>query len=254
MDIGYMYIHVYIYYRSRHWYTTSTATSTTSAGVGVVHEVLSECTYRPDKYISLSLSLYVCIYIYMYHIHVSLSLSLCLCIHMYIYIYIYIYIVRVGWSASVLPRACFVPDPEQAPRARRSENNFAICFLLEIPLRGFPFQMRLYETCRIPKTITRILNFKGLHLKRRCPHRDLKQDSYRKHPVLEGCRGDASGRVLASAAPPPRELKSSLEHAPGVKAGNLYLTSTLHAHHTWIYAYIYIYIYMYAYIWMCIYV
>ena len=27
-----------------------------------------------------------------------------------------------------------------------SDNNFAICFLLEIPLRGFPFQMKFVET------------------------------------------------------------------------------------------------------------
>ena len=34
-----------------------------------------------------------------------------------------------------------------------SENNFAICFLLEIPLRGFPFQVKFYEQCRVPKHI-----------------------------------------------------------------------------------------------------
>ena len=32
-----------------------------------------------------------------------------------------------------------------------SENSFAICFLLEIPLRGFPFRMKLSWKYRIPE-------------------------------------------------------------------------------------------------------
>ena len=35
-----------------------------------------------------------------------------------------------------------------------SENNFAIWFLLEIPMRGFPFQMKSFEKCRMPKNNT----------------------------------------------------------------------------------------------------
>ena len=34
------------------------------------------------------------------------------------------------------------------------ENNFEICFLLEIPLRGFPFQSTIYETYRMPNNNT----------------------------------------------------------------------------------------------------
>ena len=33
-----------------------------------------------------------------------------------------------------------------------SEINFAICFLLEVPLRGFPFQIISFEKCRIIKS------------------------------------------------------------------------------------------------------
>ena len=38
-----------------------------------------------------------------------------------------------------------------------SENNFAICFLLEIPVRGFPFQVKLSDKYRIPKNNTNII-------------------------------------------------------------------------------------------------
>ena len=37
-----------------------------------------------------------------------------------------------------------------------SESNFAICFLLEIPLRGLPFQMGFFVNYRIPKNNTTI--------------------------------------------------------------------------------------------------
>ena len=63
------------------------------------------------------------------------------------------------------------------------ENNFAMCFLLEIPLRGFPLQIELYDKCRIPKNNTHLI-FKGFRLKRKSPQGDLKQETYRKHPVL----------------------------------------------------------------------
>ena len=38
-----------------------------------------------------------------------------------------------------------------------SESNFAICFLLEIPLGGFPFQMKFSEQYRIPKNDTNLI-------------------------------------------------------------------------------------------------
>ena len=58
-----------------------------------------------------------------------------------------------------------------------SENNFAICFLLEIPPRGFPFRMEFSEHD------TKHL-FKGFHLRRKSPQGDLRQEAYCKHPVL----------------------------------------------------------------------
>ena len=66
------------------------------------------------------------------HIHIYIY------IYMYIYIYIYIYI--------CIARIC--------SHLRKPESNFAICFLLEIPMTGFPFQMRLFEKYRIPKNYT----------------------------------------------------------------------------------------------------
>ena len=39
----------------------------------------------------------------------------------------------------------------------KSLNNFAIRFLLEIPLRGFPFQRKLHQTCIITKNNTTII-------------------------------------------------------------------------------------------------
>ena len=69
-------------------------------------------------------------------------------------------------------------------KQKHSENNIAMCFLLEIPLRGFPIQIRFYDTCRIPKSNTHLLCFNGFHLKRKCPQGDLKQEACRKHPVL----------------------------------------------------------------------
>ena len=32
-----------------------------------------------------------------------------------------------------------------------SDMIFAICFLLEVPIRGFPFQMESFEKCRVAK-------------------------------------------------------------------------------------------------------
>ena len=38
-----------------------------------------------------------------------------------------------------------------------SENNFAICFPLEIPLRGLPFQIHFYDKCRITQNNTNLV-------------------------------------------------------------------------------------------------
>ena len=43
------------------------------------------------------------------------------------------------------------------PALQRSENNLAICFLLEIPLRPSPFQMKVTDKYRMPKTIQLIM-------------------------------------------------------------------------------------------------
>ena len=37
------------------------------------------------------------------------------------------------------------------PKPPSSEDNFAVCLLLEIPMRGFPFQINSSEKYRIPK-------------------------------------------------------------------------------------------------------
>ena len=62
------------------------------------------------------------------------------------------------------------------------ENNFAICPLLEIPLRGFSFQLKVYEKCRTSNN--NIISFKGFCLKIKSPQGDLKQEACREHPVL----------------------------------------------------------------------
>ena len=66
-------------------------------------------------------------------------------------------------------------DGSQQRKSTNSENNFAICFLLEIPLRGFPFQMKLYDKYRIPKHNK---DFNIFHLKRKSPQGSLKQETY----------------------------------------------------------------------------
>ena len=72
-------------------------------------------------------------------------------------------------------------DNSLALCSRSPPGNFAICFLLEILLREFPFQF--LKNTEYLKT-TQILCFKGFHLKRKSPHEDLNQETYRKHPVL----------------------------------------------------------------------
>ena len=58
------------------------------------------------------------------------------------------------WRPCARGRA--TPGPNSQPGSQVSAHNFAICFLLEIPLRGFPFQIRFSETYRIPKNSTNI--------------------------------------------------------------------------------------------------
>ena len=95
---------------------------------------------------------YIYIYIYIY-IHTS--------IHKTIYIYIYIY--------NTSSDHCTV-------------YNFAIGFLLEIPLRDFLFK-RNYMT-NTEYLTTHVLFVKGFHLNRKSPQGDLKQETCRRHPVL----------------------------------------------------------------------
>ena len=66
------------------------------------------------------------------------------------------------------------------------ENNFATYFLLEIPLRGFPFQRKIVENYRLPKHITN-LNFRRISFEKEIPSRGSRAGSiFRKHCVLDG--------------------------------------------------------------------
>ena len=86
---------------------------------------------RPVFYVhnlSLSLSIYIYIYSYIYiytHIYIYIRISLYICVYIYIYIYI-----------------------------NTSDSDLAMCFLLEIPMRGFPSQTKLSEKHRTPKGST----------------------------------------------------------------------------------------------------
>ena len=69
---------------------------------------------------------------------------------------------------------------------KASESNFAVCLLPEIPLREFPFQMKLFETYRTPKHNTNLICQRN-SFEKEIP---LKQEAYRKHYVhKEGCPG-----------------------------------------------------------------
>ena len=71
-----------------------------------------------------------------------------------------------------------------APLQLPSESNFMIRFLLEIPLWGEPlFKWNSLKPTEYLNT-QRILFVKGFHLKRKAPQGDIKQEPYRKHPVL----------------------------------------------------------------------
>ena len=66
------------------------------------------------------------------------------------------------------------------------ESNFAICLQLEIPLRGFLFQMTFSETHRKPKSITNHI-VQRISFEKEIPSGDLRQEACRKHPVLRNC-------------------------------------------------------------------
>ena len=84
--------------------------------------------------------LYIHVYIHIY-IYIYIHIHMCVCIYIYIYIYIlslslyiYIYIyIHTYMSYTTQTHLSFA-------RYHTSDNNIARCFLLEIPLRGFPFQ------------------------------------------------------------------------------------------------------------------
>ena len=101
-----------------------------------------------------------------------------------------------GLAARSEARTCGGAGPEPF-----SERDFAICLLLEIPLRGFPFQMRFSEKCRIHKSNANNDIVQRISLKRKSPHRDLKQETYRKHPVLH-----LASLTRSTWRPPPRLL------------------------------------------------
>ena len=94
--------------------------------------------------------------IYIYYVYVYTYIHVCVYIYIYIYtytytytyiyiIYIYIYIgLRDRQGHQALGLAAEGERPS-------SENNCSICFLLEIPLRGFPFQIQFSEKYRITK-------------------------------------------------------------------------------------------------------
>ena len=105
----------------------------------------------------------VCIYLYL---SIFLSLS--------IYLYIYIYISAEPGSMCRRATLRYVSEFRDRQRVgyvsfawvgilRTLSSHFAICFLGEFPLRGFPFQNKLFEThIKYLKTL-HILLFKGFH-------------------------------------------------------------------------------------------
>ena len=144
-------------------------------------------------YICTCLYVYMCmciyIYIYIYtHIHVgthtcryhrSLDPSLRgrlpesnKCIYIYIYIYIHIYT-----CVNILEAAL---DKRLENYVQRTLRHVSC---LRSPMREFPVQMKVYKTYIIPEHNAHIM-FNGFHLKGTSPQGDLKQETYRKHPVL----------------------------------------------------------------------
>ena len=115
--------------------------------------------------------LHVCMYIYIYmYIHTYTYIHIHTYIYMYIYIYIYthihcylpIYLLQTVIYSAPLRVAAFppafplagAPPGEPVPRRPASASNFAICLLLEIPLRGFPSKTKFSEDCIIFKNNT----------------------------------------------------------------------------------------------------
>ena len=60
--------------------------------------------------------------------------------------------VKVAWIAA--SSAASLGRRAEYSHLQTSESSFAICFLLKIPMRGFPFQVKSFENCRIPKNST----------------------------------------------------------------------------------------------------
>ena len=96
---------------------------------------------------------------------------------------------------------------------RNAANNFVMCFLLEIPLRGFPFQTKSFDECRMPKNTNNMLQHIADILSWRC----------------SAC---GAGRWCRTWARPSTD---------GGSTARLYLS-------LYIYIYVYIYIYIYLYL------
>ena len=168
----YIYIYIYIYLSRPGWRCAPVASAWRSRlrrqriiYTSIIVIVTNEIAIYTIIIIIIT---YIYIYIYIYT-HTW----------MYVYTYIYIYImtrserkptpkirvVRIrslsvfghlvevvicvgfpGGTACVYVDEQFLHDHKLYVHLLYSENSFAICFLLEVPLRGFPFQMRSFET------------------------------------------------------------------------------------------------------------
>ena len=61
-------------------------------------------------------------------------------------------------AGPLLGRGAASAEATAAKFTPHSESHFAIRFLLEISLRGFPFHLKVYQKCRIPKNNTNLSN------------------------------------------------------------------------------------------------
>ena len=122
------------------------------------------------------------------------------CIYIYIqkHIYIYIYIHEL------------------------SENNFAICFLLEIPPRRFPSQIKFYDQCSITRHSTNFI---------------VQRISFEKGIPWGGCQ---AGHISQTSCPKIASFTS--QDFDTVSSASIEGN----------YIYIYIYIYTYTYVCLCI--
>ena len=114
-----------------------------------------ECIY---VYIHICIRIYTYIYIYIHiciHIYIYIYIFVYTYVCIYIYIYIYIHNYIYYWLVYWLNTFRASNGPFEQDRAgwdsRWLESGFTICSLVEIPVREFPFQVNLYETCRKPK-------------------------------------------------------------------------------------------------------